>query len=149
MSKHPPLQFGLRTMLLGMTAFAILCGLVAWCGLTGRTGVSMIIVILGAGAGTFIGLLICSYAGLGFGFEDLKWEVVKCLALGAVTVLSAYGLLSLAPVYHLLAITIILMIVCIKLFWPDVEGVEILIVGFSAVSAAGIARSLASYWIGG
>jgi hypothetical protein len=147
MSKNPPPQFGLRTMLLGMTAFAVVCGLVAWCGLTGRSGAIMILVILGASVGTFVGLLICSYAGLGFGFEDLKWEVIKCLATGTIAVLSAYVLGSFSP--GLVLIVPLVMAVCVKLFWPEIAGVEILIVGFSVISAVGIVLAHVAYWTGG
>jgi len=147
MSKDPPPQFGLRTMLLGMTAFAVVCGLVAWCGLTGYNGAIIVGVILAVAAGTFIGLLICSYAGLGFGFEDLRWEVLRCLALGTIAVLSAYGLGSVSP--GLVLIVPLVMAVCIKLFWPEIAGVEILIVGFSVISAAGIVLAHVAYWTGG
>jgi len=147
MSKDPPPQFGLRTMLLGMTAFAVVCGLVAWCGLTGYNGVIVLGVILAAAVGTFIGLLICSYAGLGFGFEDLRWEVLRCLAVCTITVLSGYGLALLSP--GLVLIAPLVMGVCMKLAWPDIAGGEMVIAGFSAVSAAGIVLAHVAYWAGG
>jgi hypothetical protein len=37
----------------------------------------------------------------------------------------------------------------LKLLWSDIEAIEILIVGFSALSATGIAAGLASHWFGG
>lgn len=149
MSEDPPPQFGLRTLLLATTVFAGLCSLVALFGLTGALGAIMIVVILATGVGTFVGLLICSYAGLGFGFEDLRWEVLKCLALGTIAILSAYGLFSLAEASPILLVIPILMAVCMKLFWQDLEAIEMVIVGFSALCGTSIAAGLTSHWFGG
>lgn len=146
MSGNPPPQFSLRTMLLAVTAFAVLCSLVAVFGHTGIGGLTMVAVILAAAAGAFVGLLICSYAGLGFGFDDLKWDALKCVGLAAMTVLTAYGLYTWAEVWRLQAISILVGIVSMKLFWEDIAGIEMLIVAFSAISAAGIVASLIGHW---
>lgn len=147
MSENPPPQFTLRTLLLVMTAVAVVCSLVAVCGLTGYDAAILLGLILAVGMGTFVGLLICSYAGLGFGFEDLKWEVFRCLAVGAITVLSGHVLVSLSA--GLILVVPLLMVICIKVFWPEVAGVEIMIVGFSAMSAAGILLAHVAHWTGG
>jgi hypothetical protein len=150
MSEDPPPQFGLRTMLLGVTGLAVLCSVVVSCGLTGWRGVLMVAVILAASAGTFIGLLICAYSGLGFGFGDLKWDIIKCLALGAIVVLLGYGLIAMFSAPQILLVMPVVMLVCIKLLWTDLEGVEIVIVGFSLLCAiavtAGIAQDVIAGW---
>ena len=48
MSEDPPPQFALRTLLLAVTAFAVLCSLVAVLGLTGIGGLTMILMVLAA-----------------------------------------------------------------------------------------------------
>jgi hypothetical protein len=149
MSEDPPPQFGLRTMLMGVAVFALLCGIVAWCGLTGWRGVLMLVLIPGASAGAFIGLLICAYSGLGFGFGDLKWDIVKCLALGVIVVLLAYGLISLSPVPQILFVMPVVMFVCLKLFWMDLEGVEIVIVGCTLLCAIAVTAGIVQDLIGG
>lgn len=148
MSENPPPQFGLRTMLLAMTALAALCGLVAWCGLAGGPGLVMVVVVLATGAGAFVGLLICSYTGLGFGFGDLTSDALKCAALGAIIVLLAYGLISLFHTAFVLAPMPIVIGVCIKLFWLELTGIEMLIVGFSSLCGTSMAAGIASYWMG-
>ena len=149
MSQDPPPQFGLRTMLLGVAALAVVCGLVATVGLRGWPGVVMVVVILATAVGAFVGLWICCYAGLGFGFEDLRWDILKCLALAAITILVAYVAVSLSPAPQVLFLVPIVMAVCMKLFWLDIEGIEMMIVGFSALSATGIAAGLARHLLAG
>jgi hypothetical protein len=147
MSQDPPPQFGLRTMLMGMAVFALLCSIVAWCGLTGWRGMLMLLVVLASATGAFVGLLICSFSGYAC-FEDLKWQVLKCLALGALIVLPTYGLITLSAAYWTFLVIPLIVIACIKLFWMDAEAAEIAIVGFSALwgtaVAAGFALQVAS-----
>jgi hypothetical protein len=140
-------QFGLRTMLMGMAVFALLCSIVSWCGLTGWRGMLMLLVVLAAATGTFVGLLICSFSGYAC-FEDLKWQVLKCMALGALIVLPTYGLISLSAAYWTFLVIPLIVVACIKLFWLDAGAAEIAIVGLSALwgtaVAAGFALQVAS-----
>lgn len=132
-------------MLVAMTVLAVLCGVVAWCGLSGLWGFVMIVVILATAAGAFVGLLICSYAGFGFGFGDLASDALKCVALGAISVLLFHGLISLSPPGVLIVPLVVA--ACMKLFWIELTGVEIVIVGFSGVCGASMAWGIASYWM--
>jgi hypothetical protein len=142
MPEDPRPQFGLRTVLLGVTGVAVVCSVVASCGLTGWRGMLMLLVILVSSVGAFVGLLICSFSGYA-SFDDLGWQVLKCLALGAIIVLSGHGLISLAATHLILLVMPMVIIVCIKLFWRDAGVAEIAIVGFSALWGAAIATGFA------
>ena len=55
--------------------------------------------------------------------------------------------MSEAP--RILLIIPILMAVCMKLLWQDLEGIELVIVGFSALCGTSMAAGIASHWLGG
>ena len=94
----------------------------------------LVSLILAAAAGTFLGLLLCSSLGLGFGFEDLKIDVAKCVVLAAVVVLQAAGLLALAKNVYVVAPTPVVWWIGIKLCWHDIENPEIFLTGAVALS---------------
>lgn len=79
-----PLQFSLRTLMTVVTAAAIFFSLVA------RWGLYPVVFILASALGTFLGLLLCSYIGLGFVFDNLPWDIGKCLIVSCVTIGSIY-----------------------------------------------------------
>jgi hypothetical protein len=147
MSEDSPPQFGLQTLLLGMTALAVLCGVLAWSGLTGSAGVILLIVVLGTGAAALVGLVICSVSGYG-SLEDLRWEVLKCLVLAAAVVLLAYRRTTPIPAPYVFFVVPAVIIIGIKLFWREAGGTEIAIVGVCLGWAAVIGVTTASNWIG-
>ena len=146
MSDNPPPQFGVRTLLIAVGAVAVVCSLVTWFGYTGLAGLAMIAVILAGGAGVFVGLLICSYTEMEFGFEDIRWDALKCLSLSTITVLTACGLAAWSPVDRLQAVTLVVAIFVMKGFWNDIEATEMIIVGIAGGSAAGITSTIIAHW---
>ncbi|MGD0516967.1 MAG: hypothetical protein ABSA26_05470 [Thermoguttaceae bacterium] len=83
-------QFSLRTLMIVVTGAAVLCSLVAWLGYA-------VLFILAAALGIFLGLLICSSIGLGFAFEDLRWDIAKCFIVACATIAPLYLLPYILP----------------------------------------------------
>ncbi len=82
-SKFKLPQYSLRTLMIVVTGAAVLCSLIAWLG--------YVVVFIFAGAlGIFLGLLLCTYAGLGFAFENLPWDVAKCFIVACATIAPLY-----------------------------------------------------------
>jgi hypothetical protein len=82
-SGFKPPQFSLRTLMIVVTGTAIFCSLVAWLGYA-------VLFIFSCALGIFLGLSICSALGLGFGFEDLRWDIAKCFMVACVVVAPLY-----------------------------------------------------------
>lgn len=133
-----PWQFSLRTLMIAVTAFAVFCSLVAW------WGAIIVVTVSAYTVGTFIGLLIASYGGMDFEFSDLRWDVIKCFAIGTAVVLLAVGLLWLAPVPHVLLVLPIVMYVATKLCWLELENPAIVIVSLTALFTTAFAGSIMS-----
>ena len=78
-------QYSLRTLMIVVTGAAVLFSLFAWLGFVA-------VFILGGALGVFLGLLLCSALGLGFTFEDLRWDIPKCFIVAFVTIAPFYCL---------------------------------------------------------
>ncbi|MGD0382629.1 MAG: hypothetical protein ABSA77_03840 [Thermoguttaceae bacterium] len=122
-------QFSLRTLMIVVTGAAVLCSLVAWWGLY------PVVFILADALGVFLGLLICSSIGLGFAFEDLRWDIAKCFIVACVTIAPLYLLLYLLPLLKMpflssaiyLFTPVFFYWLCMKTAWDDLELPEIFI----------------------
>ncbi|MGA2799245.1 MAG: hypothetical protein ABSE63_16820, partial [Thermoguttaceae bacterium] len=78
-SKFKLPQYSLRTLMIVVTATVVFFSLVAWWGLY------PVVFILADALGVFLGLLLCSTIGLGFNFDDLRWDIAKCFIVAFVT----------------------------------------------------------------
>lgn len=109
---------------------------------------AILVLILANAAGTFAGLLLCSYLGLGFGFGDLKYDVLKCLALAAIVLVPASALLCWAPHPGVILPFLIVWFIVMKLLWLDLEKAEIVVTGLVALSATVVAGQILLQSIG-
>jgi hypothetical protein len=120
-----PLQFSLRTLMTVVTAAAIFFSLVAWWGLY------PVVFILGSALGTFLGLLLCTYIGLGFSFDNLPWDISKCLIVSCVTIGPLYLLpLLQIPILSTSAYPLVPPLCYwfgMQVAWDDLESPEIFI----------------------
>ncbi len=124
-SKFKLPQYSLRTLMTIVTGAAVFFSLVAWWGLY------PVVFILGAALGIFLGLLLCSSIGLGFVFEDLRWDIAKCLLIACATIAPLY----LLRIFQIPILSTTLYIFtpalaywfCIKVAWDDIESPEIFI----------------------
>ncbi len=128
-----------------VTIAAIICGFVVWLGL------GTVVLIAANATGTFLGLLVCSYMDLGFGFTDLKWDITKCFIIAAAVILPAFAIRFIGNSYDVFylarsyAIVVCLIYVFgIKLAWLELEKAEILIVSLSALLATFVGAGMAS-----
>jgi hypothetical protein len=140
--KFPRFQFSLATLLWGVTGTAVLCGLIAW------WGPIPVMFLLGAAAGTFLALLLCNYFGLGFGFDNLHQDLLKCLIVPGVP-FGAWCLLSLLPLgfipaWSFLIVFIFLYWVSVKCAWLDIEPLEIVISCIGALLGGSVLVALAA-----
>jgi hypothetical protein len=129
----PRFQFSLAALLWIVTGVAVLSGLIAWWGLV------PVMFLIGSAGGTFLGLLVCNYFELGFGFEDLRADILKCVLIPAAS-LGGWWLMSSIPfgpwmVRSALIINFFIYWIGMKLAWPDIELHEILICCISALFA--------------
>ncbi len=92
----------------------------------------------------FVGLLICSQLGWGFGFENFPLDVLKCLAVGAVVTLAFWAIetllidgINMVPHVRLFMLPIIYLTT--KACWREVKWRESLLANGLAVLAAGAA----------
>ena len=128
-SKFKLPQFSLRTLMIVVTAAAVFCSLVAWWGLY------PVVFILADALGVFLGLLICSSIGLGFAFEDLRWDIAKCFIVACVTIAPLYLLIYLLPLLNMPFLSsaiyfftpVFFYWLCMKTAWDDLELHEIFI----------------------
>ena len=107
---------------------------------------AIIALIIANAAGTFGGLLICCYAGMDFGFEDLRKDVAKCFALATIIVLVAYGLICLSPIPHVLLPIPVVLLFFMKLFWLELQAGEIIIAGFTSLLLTSFMASFLLCW---
>jgi len=79
----------------------------------------------GAAGGLFLGLLLCSVAGWGFGFGDLRWEVARCLIIGSLMALGGhwYGKMVSPPVP--IWVAFLAHIIMVKAAWWEFGRLEI------------------------
>lgn len=131
-----PFQFSLRTMFVITTAFAVLCGLIAW------WGAIVLILVIACGAGMFAGLILCPVFGLECGLGDLRWDAAKCLLLATLIVFPAYllGSYGLAP--HALISVAVVAGFGVKATWSDLDLPEVMVVVFTALAAIAVAASI-------
>jgi hypothetical protein len=124
-------QFGISTLLYIMTGLAVLCGFISWLGLL------PILLVISIAGGTFLGLFLCNYWGLGFAFEDLPWDIGKCFIIAGLTILPGVILVLCRFEYFPTRTCVILSgltyFFSIKLSWLDIENPEILITFLAAV----------------
>lgn len=102
----------------------------------------IVVLILANAAGTFAGLLLCSHLGLGFGFGDLKYDVLRCLALAAIVLLPACGLFCWAPHPGVILPFLIVWFIVIKLLWLELQNAEIVVTGVVSLSATMVAAQI-------
>jgi hypothetical protein len=84
-------QFSPRTLMTVLIGAAIFFSLVVWWGLY------PVVFILSSALGIFLGLLLCSYVGLGFTFDNLPYDIAKCLLVACATFAPIY----LLPLMHI------------------------------------------------
>jgi hypothetical protein len=82
MTNRVNFQFSIRSMLLVTAGFALFCGLLSWLGV-------VILIWLGAALAMFLGMLAGQYVGLDTCFEDIRWDIAKCVFLAALFVFAA------------------------------------------------------------
>jgi hypothetical protein len=111
--------------------------------------VSGVLLILAGAGGTFGGLLVCSHLDLGFAFEDLRADVLKCLGVAAVVVALGGGLLWMWPNIRVIAPLPVVYYLAMKLSWLELEGPEILVAGLGALLAMGLAAAATMSWLVG
>ncbi|MBN2579905.1 MAG: hypothetical protein JXB10_13030 [Pirellulales bacterium] len=121
----PRLQFSLAQLLWVVTGAAVLCGLIAW------WGAIPVLFLIGSAGGTFLGLLVCNYFGLGFAFENLRADLLKCVVIPAVP-LGAWHLLMLfpfivLPLWTFLIVFFLTYWMGMKFAWLDIEMHEIVL----------------------
>jgi hypothetical protein len=125
-------QFGISTLLYIMTGLAVLCGLIAWLGLL------PILLIISIAGGTFIGLLACSYFGLGFAFENLPWDIAKCFIIAGIAIVPGAILVmlhfDLFPAWACFILCGFAYCFSMKFAWLDIENPEILVCSLAAVA---------------
>jgi hypothetical protein len=128
---RPWYQFGISTLLYLMTGTAVLCSMIAWLGLL------PVLLVLSIAGGTFLGLLFCSYLGLGFAFEDLPWDIAKCFIIAVIAIipgaLLAYMEFELFPVRACVILSGLAYCFSFKFAWLDIENPEILICSLVAL----------------
>jgi hypothetical protein len=125
-------QFSLRTLMIVVTGAAVLCSLVAW---LGYAVLFIIASIIASALGIFLGLLICSSIGLGFAFEDLRWDIAKCFIVACATIAPLYLLPYLLPLLNMPILSSAIYLftpvffywLCMKTAWNDLELHEIFI----------------------
>ena len=118
-------QYSLRTLMIVVTAAAIFFSLVAWWGLY------PVVFILADTLGVFLGLLLCSIIGLGFNFNDLRWDIAKCFMVACATFAPFY----VVPLLHLPVLESTVYVfappffywLSMKTAWDDLELPEIFI----------------------
>ena len=124
-------QFGISTLLYVMTGLAVFCGLIAWLGLL------PILLIISIAGGTFLGLLACSYFGLGFAFENLPWDIAKCFIIAAIAIVPGailvYFQFQFFPAWACFILSGFAYCFSMKFAWLDIENPEILICSLVAV----------------
>jgi hypothetical protein len=121
----PRFQFSLATLMGVVTGTALLCGLIKWWGLI------PVLFLIGSAAGTFLGLLVCNYFGLGFAFENLRADMLKCFLIPGAA-MAAWFLISLIPMSpallrSTLIINFLIFWIGMKMAWLDIEMYEIII----------------------
>jgi len=99
---------------------------------------SIALLVLVSSAGTFVGLLVCSLLGLGFGFGRLSRDLAKCLGLSLTIVLIGVGLYGIAPNPRVLIVLPLLWFIGIRLAWMDLEKPEIVITGILTLAFTGV-----------
>jgi hypothetical protein len=122
-SKFKLPQFSLRTLMIAVTAAAVFFSFVAWWGLY------PVVFILASALGVFLGLLLCSSIGLGFNFNDLRWDIAKCFMVACITIAPLY----LVPLLHLPVLESTVYVfappffywLCMKTAWDDLDLPEI------------------------
>lgn len=133
-------QFGISTLLYIMTGLAVLCGTIAW------LGVVPVLMIVSIAGGTFGGLFLCNFFGLGFGFEELSWDIAKCFIIAAIAIIPGSILVHLRFQYFPLNACFILSALAycfsVKIAWLDIENPEVLICSLSALVTMVIILSL-------
>jgi hypothetical protein len=77
-------QYSLRTLMIVVTGAAVFFSFVACLGLY------PVVFILADALGVFLGLLLCSSIGLGFNFDDMRWDIAKCFMVACVTIAPFY-----------------------------------------------------------
>jgi hypothetical protein len=126
-SKFKLPQYSLRTLMIAVTAAAVFFSFVAWWGLY------PVVFILASALGVFLGLLLCSSIGLGFNFNDLRWDIAKCFIVACATIAPFFimpYLLSLLNIPFFsgaiyLFTPIFFYWLCMKTVWDDLELPEI------------------------
>jgi hypothetical protein len=125
-------HFGISTLLYIMTGLAVLCGLIAWVGLL------PILLIISIAGGTFLGLLACSYFGLGFAFENLPWDIAKCFIIAGIAIVPGTIMVllhfELFPAWTCFILCGLAYCISMKFAWLDIENPEILICSLAAVA---------------
>jgi hypothetical protein len=124
-------QFGISTLLYIMTGLVVLCGLIAWVGLL------PLLLIISIAGGTFLGLLACSYFGLGFAFENLTWDIAKCFIIAMIAIIPGAVLVHFQfeffPVWACFILCGLAYCFSMKFAWLDIENPEILLCSLAAV----------------
>jgi len=129
-ARKPP-QYSLRTLMTVVTAAAIFFSLIAWWGL--YPFVLIFSSIFSIALGTFLGLLLCSYIGLGFEFGNLRWDIAKCLVVACAPIAPIYlmALLQIPLIPLFLAAYALVAALCywfvMKLAWDDLGSLAIFI----------------------
>ena len=116
-------QYSLRTLMIVVTGAAVFFSFVACLGLY------PVVFILASALGVFLGLLLCSSIGLGFNFNDLRWDIAKCFMVACATIAPFY----LVPLLHLPVLESTVYVfappffywLCMKTAWDDLDLPEI------------------------
>jgi hypothetical protein len=127
----PRVQFSLATLMGVVTGAMVLMGLIFW------LGFPSVMFLIGAAGGMFLGLLICNYFGLGFAFENLPADILKCFLISAAS-LAAWKMIASVPLFPVLIrsgliINFFIYWIGMKLAWLDIEFYEIIICCVSAL----------------
>jgi len=102
------------------------------------TGIVLVLLVVTVAVGMFLGLLICSHVGIGFGFTDLRKDILKCVLVSIVTVAAGAGLLTLAGSLRVLLPLPVIWYIVVKLCWLELEKAEVAITGTSVVVFAAL-----------
>ena len=144
-------QYSLRTLMIVVTGAAVFFSLVAWWGLF------PIVFIFAAALGVFLGLLICSSVGMGFNFDDLRWDVAKCFIVACATIAPFYILPYLLDLMNIPFISGAIYVfapaffywLSMKTAWDDLELPEIFLTAvvsfFTWAAVTYIAMSIAAF----
>ena len=136
-----PWQFRLRTLFTVTFLAAVFFSMVASWG-------PIIVALVVAGAvGAFLGAWICPAAGLDNPFGELKWDVAKCFGVSTLLVGLAYAAIAWTGLPHLIVIVVMVHFFLLKLFWLELDTVEIVIIEFGTICAIGIAGSSIAHWL--